>query len=157
MPIDQKTKTELEAAAFRRLVEHLRSRTDVQNIDMMNLAGFCRNCLSNWMKEAADAKGVATRESSGKVLNVLDVYRRILAAQPDGKVTMIAVGQMNNLVDLLNAPPTGAAHKFPFGRAGQAGPHTHRMRPSHTQNGIQQATPDTAARYARSRAREGRI
>jgi hypothetical protein len=58
MPIDQTTKTELEAAAFRRLVEHLRSRTDVQNIDMMNLAGFCRNCLSNWMKEAADARGV---------------------------------------------------------------------------------------------------
>ncbi len=56
--IDDKTMTELEAAAFRRLVAHLRSRTDVQNIDMMNLAGFCRNCLSNWLKEAADAKGV---------------------------------------------------------------------------------------------------
>lgn len=45
MPIDEKTRTELEAAAFRRLVEHLRSRTDVQNIDLMNFAGFCRNCL----------------------------------------------------------------------------------------------------------------
>ena len=56
--MDDKTRTELEAAAFRRLVEHLRERTDVQNIDMMNLAGFCRNCLSNWMKDAADAKGV---------------------------------------------------------------------------------------------------
>jgi len=56
--MDDKTRTELEAAAFRRLLEHLRSRTDVQNIDMMNLAGFCRNCLSNWMKDAADAKGV---------------------------------------------------------------------------------------------------
>jgi hypothetical protein len=56
--MDEKTRTELEAAAFRHLVDHLRSRTDVQNIDMMNLAGFCRNCLSNWMKEAADAKGV---------------------------------------------------------------------------------------------------
>ncbi len=56
--IDQKTMTELEAAAFRRLVRHLRERTDVQNIDMMNLAGFCRNCLSNWMKDAADEKGV---------------------------------------------------------------------------------------------------
>ena len=55
---DDQTRTELEAAAFRRLVEHLRERTDVQNIDMMNLAGFCRNCLSNWMKEAADAQGV---------------------------------------------------------------------------------------------------
>jgi len=57
MSIDETTRTELEAAAFRRLVEHLRGRTDVQNIDLMNLAGFCRNCLSNWLKDAADAKG----------------------------------------------------------------------------------------------------
>ncbi len=56
--MDDKTRTELEAATFRRLIEHLRARTDVQNIDMMNLAGFCRNCLSNWMKEAADARGI---------------------------------------------------------------------------------------------------
>ena len=56
--MDDKTRTELEAAVFRRLVDHLRARTDVQNIDLMNLAGFCRNCLSNWLKEAADAKGV---------------------------------------------------------------------------------------------------
>jgi hypothetical protein len=58
MAMDDKTRTELEAAAFRRLLEHLRTRTDVQNIDLMNLAGFCRNCLSNWMKDAADANGV---------------------------------------------------------------------------------------------------
>jgi hypothetical protein len=58
MALDDKTRTELEAAAFRRLLDHLRTRTDVQNIDMMNLAGFCRNCLSNWMKDAADARGV---------------------------------------------------------------------------------------------------
>ena len=56
--MDDKTRTELEAAVYRRLVEHLRTRTDVQNIDLMNLAGFCRNCLSTWMKEAADAKGL---------------------------------------------------------------------------------------------------
>jgi len=56
---DDKTRTELEAAVFRRLVAHLRHRTDVQNIDLMNLAGFCRNCLSNWLKEAADAQGAA--------------------------------------------------------------------------------------------------
>jgi uncharacterized protein len=56
--MDEKTRTELEAAAFRRLLDHLRERTDVQNIDLMNLAGFCRNCLSNWMKEAADQKGI---------------------------------------------------------------------------------------------------
>lgn len=48
---------EFEAAAFRRLVEHLRERSDVQNIDLMNLAGFCRNCLSNWYREAAEASG----------------------------------------------------------------------------------------------------
>ena len=56
--MDDQTRLELEAAAFRRLVAHLRERTDVQNIDLMNLAGFCRNCLSNWMKEAADQKGI---------------------------------------------------------------------------------------------------
>src|SRR4051794_15474318 len=56
--MDDKTRTELEAAAFRRLVRHLRERTDVQNIELMNLAGFCRNCLSNWLKDAADQKGV---------------------------------------------------------------------------------------------------
>ncbi len=54
---DKATTTELEAAAFRRLVEHLRTRSDVQNIDLMNLAGFCRNCLSNWYQEAAGAAG----------------------------------------------------------------------------------------------------
>ncbi len=59
MALDDRTRTALEAAVYRRLVEHLRARTDVQNIDLMNLAGFCRNCLSNWMKEAADAQGVA--------------------------------------------------------------------------------------------------
>ena len=57
--IDKRLETELEAAAFRRLRDHLRERTDVQNIDLMNLAGFCRNCLSNWYREAAEAKGVA--------------------------------------------------------------------------------------------------
>ncbi len=56
--IDAKTQTELEAAAFRRLVSHLRERTDVQNIDMMNLAGFCRNCLSNWYQDAANEQGL---------------------------------------------------------------------------------------------------
>ncbi|WP_417520250.1 DUF1244 domain-containing protein [Minwuia sp.] len=55
--MDKQTQTELEAAAFRRLVSHLRERTDVQNIDLMNLAGFCRNCLSNWYREAAEEKG----------------------------------------------------------------------------------------------------
>ena len=57
--IDPQTRTELEAAAFRRLVGHLRERGDVQNIDLMNLAGFCRNCLSRWYREAAEQKGIA--------------------------------------------------------------------------------------------------
>jgi len=69
MDIDEKTRVELEAAVYRRLVEHLRQRTDVQNIDLMNLAGFCRNCLSNWMKDAADAKGLAmTKEMSREAI-----------------------------------------------------------------------------------------
>ena len=56
--IDDKTRTELEAAAFRTLVSHLRDRTDVQNIDLMNLSGFCRNCLSKWYVAAAEDKGL---------------------------------------------------------------------------------------------------
>ncbi len=56
--MDDKTRTELEAATYRRLVEHLRTRTDVQNIDLMNLAGFCRNCLSRWYGEAAQEQGI---------------------------------------------------------------------------------------------------
>jgi hypothetical protein len=58
MSLDPQARLELEAAAYRRLVEHLRKRTDVQNIDLMNLAGFCRNCLSKWMKEESDQKGL---------------------------------------------------------------------------------------------------
>ncbi len=68
MNIDEKTRTELEAAAFRRLLEHLRNRTDVQNIDMMNLAGFCRNCLSNWFEEAAKARGAAVTRDEARTM-----------------------------------------------------------------------------------------
>ena len=67
--LDETTRTALEAAAFRRLLEHLKTRTDVQNIDLMNLAGFCRNCLSNWYREAAEAKGIAvTKDQSREVV-----------------------------------------------------------------------------------------
>ena len=59
MDIDEQTQLELEAAAFRALRDHLRERTDVQNIDLMNLAGFCRNCLSKWYAAAAADKGLA--------------------------------------------------------------------------------------------------
>jgi hypothetical protein len=64
--MDPKTEIELEAAAFRRLLEHLRTRADVQNIDIMNLAGFCRNCLSNWYQEAAHERGVAISKEEAR-------------------------------------------------------------------------------------------
>lgn len=64
--LDTATRTELEAAAFRRLVEHLRERSDVQNIDLMNLAGFCRNCLSRWYQEAADDKGLGLDKEAAR-------------------------------------------------------------------------------------------
>ena len=56
--LDEKTETELQAAAFRRLRDHFQNRTDVQNIDLMTLAGFCRNCLSGWVQDAAREKGM---------------------------------------------------------------------------------------------------
>ena len=64
--MDDKTRTELEAAAFRRLVQHLRERTDVQNIDLMNLAGFCRNCLSRWYREASEAAGTPVSDPQAR-------------------------------------------------------------------------------------------
>ena len=67
--LNESTRTELEAAAFRRLLEHLRRRSDVQNIDLMNLAGFCRNCLSNWYKDAADERGLPlSKEESREIV-----------------------------------------------------------------------------------------
>ena len=65
--LDDATRTELEAAAFRKLVEHLRERSDVQNIDMMNLAGFCRNCLSRWYREgAAEDRGITIADPEAR-------------------------------------------------------------------------------------------
>ena len=64
--MDKTTQTELEAAAFRRLVSHLQNRTDVQNIDMMNLAGFCRNCLSRWYREAAGDAGLDLSDADAR-------------------------------------------------------------------------------------------
>jgi hypothetical protein len=64
--MDDKTRTELEAAAFRRLVAHLQERTDVQNIDLMNLAGFCRNCLSRWYREEAGKKGIEVADPKAR-------------------------------------------------------------------------------------------
>jgi hypothetical protein len=64
--IDAATTEALEAAAFRALVAHLRGRSDVQNIELMNLAGFCRNCLSRWYREAAEAKGIALADADAR-------------------------------------------------------------------------------------------
>jgi uncharacterized protein len=64
--MDEATRTELEAAAFRALVQHLRERTDVQNIDLMELAGFCRNCLSRWYGEAAEERGIEIEEGEAR-------------------------------------------------------------------------------------------
>ena len=66
MELDSATRTELEAAVFRRLVAHLKSRPDTQNIDLMNLAGFCRNCLGNWYSEAAGERGLQVSRDEGR-------------------------------------------------------------------------------------------
>jgi len=66
--LDDRTRTELEAAAFRRLVEHFRTRTDVQNKDVMDLAGFCRNCLAKWYRAAAEERGVELSDEAAREL-----------------------------------------------------------------------------------------
>lgn len=72
---DAKTTQDLEAAVFRRLVAHLRQRTDVQNIDMMNLAGFCRNCLGNWMADAAKEKGLDLSKDEAREIVYGEPYK----------------------------------------------------------------------------------
>jgi hypothetical protein len=64
--VDEATRTALEAAAFRRLVEHLRAHHEVQNIDLMNLAGFCRNCLSKWYRAAAEERGLTLSDDEAR-------------------------------------------------------------------------------------------
>ncbi len=66
MDLDDNTRTEIEAAAFRRLVAHLRANTDKQNIDIMNAAGFCRNCLGDWWREAAEARGLSLSKDDAR-------------------------------------------------------------------------------------------
>lgn len=95
--MDKQTQTELEAAAFRRLVSHLRERTDVQNIDLMNLGGFCRNCLSNWYREAAEDKGMdLTKEQSREIVYGMPYSewkdRYMTEATPDQKKAFDAQG-----------------------------------------------------------------
>jgi hypothetical protein len=92
---EEKQQIELEAAAFRRLVQHLRERTDVQNIDLMNLAGFCRNCLSNWYQEAAKERGLAISKDEARELIYGMPYEEWKAkyqteASPEAKAKMAA-------------------------------------------------------------------
>lgn len=88
---DAQTTLELEAAAYRRLVAHLRERSDVQNIDLMNLAGFCRNCLSNWMVDAANARGLALSKDEARVIVYGEPYAQWQAKhQKDVSVDKLA-------------------------------------------------------------------
>ena len=105
MATDDKTRTELEAAVYRRLVEHLRARTDVQNIDLMNLAGFCRNCLSNWMKDAADAKGLPmTKDESREIVYGMPL-RRMAREVSEGSVAAAEGGVRKSKPKALDARP----------------------------------------------------
>ncbi|MCO6417440.1 DUF1244 domain-containing protein [Siccirubricoccus sp. KC 17139] len=93
--MDEKTRTELEAAAFRTLVAHLRERTDVQNIDLMNLAGFCRNCLSKWYRAEAEAKGIPLSDPDAREIIYGMPYKEWQAkyqkeATPEQKATFAA-------------------------------------------------------------------
>ena len=83
--MDEKTRTELEAAAFRRLVQHLRERTDVQNIDLMNLAGFCRNCLSKWYRAAAEERGLPLTDPASARDRLWHVLRALEVEAPVGR------------------------------------------------------------------------
>ena len=93
--IDEKTEIELQAAVFRRLREHLAARTDVQNIDMMNLAGFCRNCLANWYQDAAATKGIALEKTEAREIIYGEPYAEWQAkhqreASPEQKAAFAA-------------------------------------------------------------------
>ena len=95
--MDDKTRTELEAATYRALVAHLRERTDVQNIDLMNLAGFCRNCLSRWYREAAEAQGVALSDPAAREVVYGMPYKEWQAkyqkeAKPEAKAQFARTG-----------------------------------------------------------------
>lgn len=93
--MDAATRTELEAAAFRRLVQHLQERTDVQNIDLMNLSGFCRNCLSRWYREAAEARDLPLTDPDAREVVYGMPYKQWQAlhqrdATPDQKAAFAA-------------------------------------------------------------------
>lgn len=97
---DPQTTLELEAAAFRRLVSHLRARTDVQNIDMMNLAGFCRNCLSTWMMDAAKDNGLSLTKDEAREIVYGEPYAEWQAKyQTDASPAKLAAFEVNRPKD----------------------------------------------------------
>ncbi len=94
--IDDKTRIELEAAVYRRLVEHLSKRTDVQNIDLMNLSGFCRNCLANWYMDAAKGKGLALDKDASREIVYGEPYKDWQAKhQKDATPDKLAAFEVN--------------------------------------------------------------
>lgn len=98
--MDQHTRTELEAAAFRRLLAHLDSRKDVQNIDMMNLTGFCRNCLSRWYQEAAEAQGLSIdKETAREAIYGMPYDDWKAQYQSDASVAQLADFEKNKPAD----------------------------------------------------------
>jgi hypothetical protein len=88
--VDDQTRTEIEAAAFRRLLSHLRRRDDVQNIDLMILAGFCRNCLSDWYQEAAEGHGVPLSKDEAREVVYGMPYAQWKASQPEATPEQLA-------------------------------------------------------------------
>ena len=108
--MDDKTRTELEAAAFRRLVEHLQERTDVQNIDLMNLAGFCRNCLSRWYREEAGKQGIEIPDPKAR-----EVVYGMPYDQWKAKYQKEASGDQKKAFD---RPGTSTDSPFPLGGVG---------------------------------------
>ena len=98
--IDDATRIELEAAAFRRLMRHLRERTDVQNIDMMNLAGFCRNCLANWYMDAANEKGIGLDKAGAREIIYGEPYAQWQAKhQKEASADKLAAFEVNRPKD----------------------------------------------------------
>lgn len=94
--IDEATRIELEAAVYRRLVAHLRQRSDVQNIDLMNLAGFCRNCLANWYMDAAKEKGIALDKDASREIVYGEPYKAWQAKhQKEASAEKLAAFEVN--------------------------------------------------------------
>ncbi|NOT70131.1 MAG: DUF1244 domain-containing protein [Hyphomicrobium sp.] len=97
---DPQTTLELEAAAYRRLRDHLRGRTGVQNIDLMNLAGFCRNCLANWMIDAASDKGLTLTKDEAREIVYGEPYAEWVAKhQKEASAEKLAAFEMNRPKD----------------------------------------------------------